>query len=182
MRELYERFDVSTVIVAGSCGAYFQVADQIVHMDRYVPKEITVYAKEQAQAFPLLSGPKPVETLPIFERIPAANRQVRAVERLKLKTGREGIQLQKEWIDLRYVEQLVDAEQVAALGYCMAYLEKHVFDQKKTVQEVVCEMINILEKKGLEAICEQGSKVAALAMPRQQELFACINRYRGLQL
>jgi hypothetical protein len=151
-------------------------------MDRYVPKEITAYAKEQAQAFPLLSGPKPVETLPVFQRIPAANRQVRATDRLKLKTGREGIQLQKEWIDLRYVEQLVDAEQVAALGYCMAYLEKHVFDKRKTVQEVVGEMMQLLEKNGLEGVCEQGSKVAALAMPRRQELFACINRYRGLQL
>ena len=38
IRELYEQYDISTVIVAGSSGAYFHIADTIVQMDKYVPK------------------------------------------------------------------------------------------------------------------------------------------------
>ena len=37
IRELYENYGISTVIVAGSSGAYFHIADTIVQMDKYVP-------------------------------------------------------------------------------------------------------------------------------------------------
>ena len=49
MRDLYENQGISTILVAGSSGAYFQVADVVIQMDRYVPKEITALAKEAAQ-------------------------------------------------------------------------------------------------------------------------------------
>ena len=41
IRELYEEYDISTVIVAGSSGAYFHIADSVIQMDRYMPKDIT---------------------------------------------------------------------------------------------------------------------------------------------
>ncbi len=52
IRELYENYGISTVIVAGSSGAYFHIADSIIQMDRYVPKDITVLAKERSREFP----------------------------------------------------------------------------------------------------------------------------------
>ena len=39
------------MIVAGSSGAYFHIADTILQMDRYEPKDITGYAKKEAEAF-----------------------------------------------------------------------------------------------------------------------------------
>ena len=48
IRELYENYGISTVIVAGSSGAYFHIADSIIQMDHYVPKDITVRAKKEA--------------------------------------------------------------------------------------------------------------------------------------
>ena len=45
VRGLYEDHGISSIIVAGSSGAYFQVADHILQMDRYMPKEITDFAK-----------------------------------------------------------------------------------------------------------------------------------------
>ena len=57
IRELYEKEGISTVIVAGSSGAYFHIADCIVQMDRYIPREITALAKKEAEQFPQLSGP-----------------------------------------------------------------------------------------------------------------------------
>ena len=38
MQYFYKKFGISTVLVAGSSGAYFQVADVIVQMDRYQSK------------------------------------------------------------------------------------------------------------------------------------------------
>ena len=52
IRELYDGYGISTVIVAGSSGAYFHVADTIIQMDRYVPKDITSYAKKEAESYP----------------------------------------------------------------------------------------------------------------------------------
>ena len=40
-RNLYERASVSTILVAGSSGAFFYIADHVIQMDNYHPVEIT---------------------------------------------------------------------------------------------------------------------------------------------
>lgn len=183
IRELYENGGISTVIVAGSSGAYFHIADTIIQMDRYVPKEITTMAKKEAEHFPALSGLEEKAESPLFERCPVQGKEFRGNDRIKMKTlGKEAVQINRETIDLRYVEQLADGEQVSALGYCVRYAQKHLLDGKHTVQQIVNLLEEKLYKDGLAGICESASGVANLAMPRQQEIFACLNRYRGLGL
>lgn len=183
IRELYERYDISTVIVAGSSGAYFHIADTIVQMDRYEPKEITAFAKKEAENFPALSGLEEPGADPVFNRCPKQSRGFRGNDRIKMKTfGREAVQINRETIDLRYVEQLTDSEQVSALGYCVKYAEQHLFDGKTTVQNVVQKLTEKMDKEGLAGLCESRSSVANLAAPRKQEIFACLNRYRGMEL
>ncbi|MCC6093557.1 MAG: ABC-ATPase domain-containing protein [Eubacterium sp.] len=41
MRELYEKKGISTILVAGSSGAFFREADTVIQMDRYEPKDVT---------------------------------------------------------------------------------------------------------------------------------------------
>lgn len=53
VRELYEKEGVSSIIVAGSSGSYFHIADTIIQMEQYEPAEITAFAKQEAAAFPL---------------------------------------------------------------------------------------------------------------------------------
>ena len=43
VRELYESYGISTILVAGSCGSYFHKADTILQMNRYEPMEITAF-------------------------------------------------------------------------------------------------------------------------------------------
>lgn len=183
IRELYDEYGISTAIVAGSSGAYFHIADCIIQMDRYVPKDITTLAKREAESFPMLSGPDEKAAAPVFTRCPGGNPVFRGNDRVKMKTmGREAVQINRETIDLRYVEQLVDSEQVSALGYCVKYAEKHLLDGRKTLQKVVEELENKIKKDGLGSLCESGSSVACLAAPRKQEIYACLDRYRGLKL
>ncbi len=96
--------------------------------------------------------------------------------------GREAVMINKETIDLRYVEQITDSEQVTALGYCMRYAQKHILDGRKDLRLVVDELEKVIEKGTLAALCESSSSVSCMAMPRRQEIFACFNRYRGLKL
>ena len=181
--ELYHRQGVSTSIVAGSSGAYFHAADCILQMDRYVPKDITAFAKQEAQAFPPVGGDLGPAPAPSFHRCPLPSPALKSGDRIKLKAmGRDGVSVNRENIDLRYVEQLSDEEQCAALGYCLLYAHQRLMDGRRTLRQVVDELDRLLEAKGLEGLCGGRAGVPFLARPRKQEIFACLNRYRGLKL
>ena len=183
IRQLRDGFGVSTILVAGSSGAYFHAADSILQMDRYVPRDITTLAKEEAAAFPLTAPPLEPAKAPDFHRCPKASPEFRPGERVKLKAlGRDGVSINRETIDLRYVEQLTDGEQAAALGYCLLYAQRHLLDGRRTLGQMVVELEHLMEQQGLAALCESPSAVPFLARPRAQEIFACFNRYRGLLL
>ena len=183
IQALYKEQGISTILVAGSSGAYFHVADRIIQMDRYLPRDITARAKQEALAFPPDgTAPKPAG-LPHLDRRPKASPEFRRGDRWKLKAlGRDGVSIQRETIDLRYVEQLTDSEQTAALGYCVLYAQRHLLDGKKTLRQVVDELDRLIQQRTLAGLCEGQSGIPFLARPRRQEIFACFNRYRGLNL
>lgn len=181
VRDLYEKYGISTVLVAGSSGAYFQIADQIIQMDKYVPREITELARNAAAKYPALNLPEEEPEDPSFDRKVRKNPGIRQKGRVKLKTmGRDAVMVGHETIDLRYVEQLVDNEQLNALGQIVRFLEEEIFDGKKTLGQAVQQVEGVLGKKGLAAICESNVIPGNLAMPRKQEIYACMNRYRKL--
>ena len=150
-------------------------------MDQYVPKDITAFAKKEASAFPVSLTASDFLP-PAFNRKCRCNGSLKRERRIKLKTmGKDGFSVNKELVELRYIEQIADAEQTTALSYCLLYLEMHIFDGKKTLQQAINELFAIIEKEGLAAITGGSYVRSGLAMPRRQEVFACINRYRNLQ-
>lgn len=182
MKEMYEKCDVSTILVAGSCGTYFEVADIILQMDHYVPKDITALAKDTAKEFPGLQYPEDEWKLPDYNRKPKKNPNVFHNGRIKIKTmGTDGFMLNHDMIDLRYVEQLVDTQISTCLGHMLKNMEETDMDGKKTLRELIDHLYCEIEKHGFEVICGK-SVPGNLAMPRRQEMFACMNRYRGLNM
>lgn len=183
IQELYEQYGISSVIVAGSSGAYFHVADSIIQMDRYVPRDITAYAKKEAERFPVLIEPRETAKQPAFDRKIRPSREFKDNDRIKMKTmAKDGVMVNKEMIDLRYVEQLADSEQLTALGYCVSYAQKRIFDGRRTLCQAVDELEAVMNEQGLSAICESRSSIASMARPRRQEIFACFDRYRSLKV
>ena len=189
-RFLYEKCGISSVLVAGSSGAYFHIADTVLQMDRYVPKDITEFAKKEAAAYAASAAQDrpavqqlPDPALPSFRRVPSCNMALRRDDRLKTRNrGTDDVQLGHENIDLRYLEQLADHEQTAALSCILALAEKNLLDGKKTMVQLVDAVCALMEEKGLEGLSTSGYLSTDLAMPRRQEIFACFNRYRGLKL
>lgn len=178
VRELYEKEGISTILVAGSCGSYFHKADLIIQMNRYEPVDITEYAKTQAKEFPLAQSENPTYKKSSHKRCPKASK--RADDRVKIKTtGLDTICINKENIDVRYIEQLVDSEQLNALGYMLAYAQKHLFDGKKTLLQITDELYEKIHRDGIESVCGLSYVPAGLALPRKQEFMAVVNRYRG---
>lgn len=181
--EIDRQLGISTVLVVGSSGSYFHKADWIIQMDRYRPKEITEYAKHEAMNYPAPEADIPAGKMPSFVRHPQVNRAVRDNDRVKVKhMGTDSVSVNRDNVDMRQVEQLVDSEQLAALGYILTYAEKNLFDGKRSLRAVVDEVWELVETRGLAAVCGGSYLPSNLALPRKQEIFACLNRYRGLNL
>lgn len=183
VRSLYTDLGISTVIVAGSSGSYFHVADRVIQMKEYVPYDITRKAKQAAEAFPSMTGEK--EPFPSFtkRRVPKPDPAIQKEDRVKLKAmGTSELMLCRECVELRYLEQLKDQEQTLALAYLLRYVEKKLFDGKKSLEEIGMLLEKQLREQGMESMFERGETIASLARPRKQEIMACINRYRRLGL
>lgn len=193
-RDLYEQEGISTILVAGSSGAFFYIADKILQMDCYRPIDITEHVKALCKEHtapriqaPGFRVPDYRRTLPACQRSKSRGRDYRGSrtggdsrhEHMKLKTfGRDSFSLDKETVDLRYVEQLADAEQTCALAHLLRFGLEQVIDGKRTVRQIVQILCDTLEKKGWDPFC--GSYIpCGLAKPRKQEIFACLNRFRG---
>jgi predicted ABC-class ATPase len=181
VQNIYESQGISTILVAGSSGSYFHAADHIIQMDQYLPVDITDYAKEIAKDFPYEMVNLP-NKLPDFSRVFSCNHALKKERRLKIKTlGKDSLLINKDQVDLRYVEQITDSEQTAALGRCLLCLEMKIFDGKKTLTQAIDELYRMIETKGLGAILEGSYVPCGYALPRKQEIFACVNRYRKLK-
>lgn len=180
VRELYERWGISTILVAGSSGSYFRKADCVIQMNRYQPAEITALAKKEAAEFSLASEEVKQADTPSFRRVVKRDAAFAKEERIKMKTlGLEGFSVNRETVDLRYVEQLSDPQQITALAYMIKYLKLHSFDGSRTVQEAVEKLYGEIAAKGFSAF--YGPDLPGnLALPRKQELYAALNRCREL--
>jgi len=183
VQELSSKYGISTVLVAGSSGSYFHKADCIIQMDHYLPKDITEFAKKETAGFPLPEEPLSPAPEPSYIRTVKSDNSFRKNDRIKIKTqGKDSVLINRDTIDLRYVEQLTDTEQLGTLGQLMKYAQLHLFDNKRTLGDSAEELWKILQQKGISAICEGSYVPGGYAMPRKQEIYACLNRYRALRL
>ena len=196
--DLYKKAGISTILVAGSSGAFFHIADTIIQMDNYVPKDITASVKKLCCQYPLPSVSVTDFQLPHSHRImsrPAeSSKRLRhnsrgnhsdsdatRPERLKTRiSGTDSFSLGKQKIDLRYTEQLIDTEQTAALGLLLKYAVEHLADGRRTLPEIVQFLWKNLSLHGLSFFTENQKISCGYATPRIQEIYACLNRYRGL--
>lgn len=185
VRDLYEKVGISTILVAGSSGAFFHVADTIIQMDAYRPKDVKMSVEALLPEYPpadLCSNAEPF-TLPTEKRMFVMERKIKRhgrgerEERIKTKVmGTDGFSIEHNIVDLRCVEQLIDTEQTAAL----AAILKHIVKKGSIcmeMQELVAEINTLLKKKGMAAFVE-GALSCGYAYPRKEEIYLMLNRFR----
>lgn len=192
-RALYENLGISTILVAGSSGAFFHIADTVIQMDCYEPVDITDKAKMLCKEFPIMEEKAKPFVIPQSQRIMEKDRdgatkrrdyrsgavKTNAPEQLKLKRlGADSFAIGKQTVDLRYQEQLIDGEQTAALGLLLKYAVEHLVDGERTIAEIVELLQKKLEEEGMQAVAERGEISGGYVVPRKQEIYACFNRYR----
>ena len=190
IRDLYEKAGVSTILVAGSSGAFFHVADTVVQMDKYIPVEITEKAKEAASSPDFGSGSVSASAdvyrasrfrLPSELRVPSKNNALLREGRVKTKLlSNNSFLLSHDEVDLRGLEQLVDREQAASLAQILKYMELHLIDGRTPFEEVVDRILALIDSRGLEELFDGSTVRCGLASVRRAEIAGMLNRYRKL--
>jgi len=179
IRSLYEDHKISTVIVAGSCGDYLAEADVVLRMDHYRVKDVTEQAERLIEknhcVIPREAFPKLPFNTSWNVRIPRDK-----YNDYKIKVnGTDGIILNYETIDVRYLEQVTDSGQCIALGLMIRELMMSDVYRKMNKRQAVEAVFEKVKRNGLAAITPKGYSCGHPVMPRPQELFACMNRIRG---
>jgi len=189
MRQLYDAKGVSTILVAGSSGAYFEVSDCILQMKEYEPADITEKAKKisvgsDTHGLTGAGASAPPDELTDWRdlRIPQANKNVTESRKVKVKSaGTDAVILNHESVELRFVEQVVDSEQTNLLGVMLRFLEENRFNGRTSLEDCVNAVYKSYSSQSFEAVTS-GQIPGNLANVRVQELWAMVNRYRGLKL
>ncbi len=184
VQQLFNGHGVSTILVMGGSGDYFDVADTVIAMHNYIPYNVTEQARLVAQEIATgrqSEGGKQFGQ--ITPRIPIPNsldpsRGKRDV-RLKVRDLDE-VAFGNEDIDLGAVEQIVSNDQLRAIALAMVYAKQHYINGKKTLPEILNAVMVDIETQGLNILTPypQGD----LALFRPLELAAALNRLRTLQV
>ena len=199
VRDLWEKAGVSSVIVAGSSGSFFSIADAVVQMDRYRALDVTDRAREtcerlnapetpRAAGFALPDGERPCR-LPIRDARAATGRgrgrggrpdERREARAPKAKAlGTDEVRVGDGMADLRLVEQLIDPEQVTAIARLVALAaEQGLLDGTRTSAEVAGKLVCAIERNGWEAVLGHTHVSCGMALPRTSELAAALFRWR----
>ncbi len=184
VKPLYDDYQVSTILIVGGSGDYFDVADHVLMMDEYVLQDVTTKAHDIAKNTGVQKPYHHSEHFgTITQRTPltASFNSKGKDGRFKVK-GRTTILYNKEPIDLAAVEQLVDTSQTNCLALMLAYYQRHLLNDTTTLSQAVRQLYQHIDTHGLAAISPYQGHPGNLALPRPQEFYAALNRYRGLQI
>jgi predicted ABC-class ATPase len=187
IRQLYQDYGVSTILVMGGSGDYFDVADTVIALEGFVPVEVTEKARAIAQQYATDRTAEGGETFGILRpRIPLPKRwdsprdepdarspklKARDVDELVFGT---------ETLDLSAVEQIVDVGQLLAIGAALTFIQDSYLDGRRNLTAIVDEFMEELSAGKLDMLTlhPQGD----LAMFRAFELAAVVGRLRSLRI
>lgn len=185
-REIYEKNGISTIIVVGSSGDYFSIADNVIMMDEYRVLDVTKKAKEISK-----NSIENGNNIDInkdnyslnFNRVLLKNSFKEGYKGVKIKSvGKEALLYNKSEINLRYLEQIVDKSQVNTIGEIIKYIKENTVNDKLNLHDVVDKVIEDIKKKGLTVVSSKKGGGGNLATVRKHEIMAALNRFRELKI
>jgi predicted ABC-class ATPase len=184
VQKLFADQGVSTILVMGGSGDYFDVADTVIMMENYQPHCVTEQATEIARkhassrideggdAFGEVTPRQPLKDG--FD--PSRGKREVKIDAKGLRTILYG----STSIDLSYLEQLVDRSQTRAIGLMIHYYADRCLESAPSLKEGIEMVMRAVQEQGLD--CLLPYTVGNLAMPRSFELSGAINRMRTLQV
>ena len=183
VKQLYRDLGISTILVMGGSGDYFEVADQVIGLNNYRPENLTEQAKEINSRF---ENRRAIEGGDSFGKVNPRSPKAQSInpekgkKPKKIKTlHKQALQFGHYTIDLSSVEQLTDSSQTTAIGEALVYAKKYM-DGQRSLNEILDRIFHDISEKGLNVI--GNAKSGNYAMVRRFELAAAINRLRSLEV
>lgn len=183
VKQLYIDKNISTVLVLGGVGDYFDVSDRVIQMINYQAFDMTAMAHKIASRVEIKRDiDNKNDPIDVRQRIPLAN-SISAIN----KYGKFSIYAQdvhrlnfgNDIVDLADVEQLTELSQTKALGYAIDYAKRYM-DSNMTLNEIVKRVLSDIEDKGIDIISDNIS--GHFACFREFELAFAINRLKGVDV
>jgi predicted ABC-class ATPase len=183
IRQLYDERGVSTVLVMGGSGDYFDVADHIIHMIEFIPQDVTEKAHEICENFPTGRAHEGGKGFGSFtQRIPLADSLDPYNEYHKIRIGASDphkLIFGKTTVDLSDVEQIIERAQTKAIGRAIYYARKYM-DGEKAIREIIHLVMDDIDKNTIDILDKR--LTGDLARFREQEFAAALNRLRGFDV
>ncbi len=181
-RQLYQELGVSTVLVVGGAGDYFDVADTVIGMRRYLPNDLTAAAREIAANFRTDRRHEGGRWTPIRERrLEPASIDARKGKKsvsIKVQTPTR-VLFGTEELELSALEQLVEEGQVRAIGQAMVHAAERWLDGQRTLRGALDSLMEEVRDAGLGVI--DSRQIGDYAQFRIFELAAALGRLRSLR-
>ena len=183
VESLYSNKGISTILVSGGIGDYFDVSNVIIQMKNYNPVDVTDKASEISRSASNKRLPEGKEhQISINERAPVKDcidpynnynkKSIYSTEMNRINFG-------KNIIDLTDLEQLIELSQTKAIAEAIWYINKY-FDGKMPLKEIIHQLMSDIEKNGLDILSNKAS--GYFAGFRGLELAFAINRLRALKI
>eukprot|EP00123_Amoebidium_parasiticum_P010244 comp19980_c0_seq1/m.24394 comp19980_c0_seq1/g.24394 ORF comp19980_c0_seq1/g.24394 comp19980_c0_seq1/m.24394 type:complete len:451 (-) comp19980_c0_seq1:35-1387(-) len=179
VRSLYTDHGVSTILVIGGSGDYFDVADAVIMMDSYMPRDVTAEAKKVAAEMPNdpsvlgLTGGKfggGRARMPLGHSIVPGKVSVRAMDTVSYGDIT---------IDLSAVEQIVETGQTRAIADSISYLrQRYMEGVPRTLSTLLAQLERDFDESGLDVLSDW--YLGTYTRPRMLEVAAALNRLRTL--
>lgn len=181
-RQLSRENGVSTVVVVGGSGDYFDVADTVIAMRKYLPEEVTSRAREVAEELPTHRQEEGGAWRSLRPRAPEPSSidPSRGRRHLSIRVrSRDRVDFGSETVDLGGVEQIVETAQTRAIAYAIAWARAGLLDGHTDMRGALCHVMEAIQREGLEAVHPYA--IGELAAFRPLELAAFLNRLRTVE-
>ena len=189
VRELYDSLGVSTVLVMGGSGDYFDVADHVIKMQDFCPHDMGQKVMDLVHMHPTerqVERPEPFGQ--VTARIPQAEsfHASRGHRKVKIDAqARDLLVYGSDTVDLRYIDQLVETSQTRAVGHAIYLATRSLMSDSDSLQDIVEGLEHIFDKNGLDTLdpfYRKGYHPGNFSRPRKYEISAAINRLRTVEL
>ena len=183
VRSLSEDAGVSTLLVIGGSGDYLDVADRVLAMIRYHPRDLTAEARAVAADHPTgrLAAEAPARW-PLRHRFPDPRsvRPGRGRRERHIKVqGRTAVAFGNDRIELAGVSQIVSWAQTRAIALAVARSRTYM-GAGAAMEDVLTALEAELARGGLDVL--DPGRPGDLAQPRMQEVGAALSRLRSLRV
>lgn len=179
---LYTEAGVSTVLVVGGSGDYFDVADRVIAMREYRPSDETEAARRVARELPAVRSAEGGEWHSIRSRrvmpgsidpsLPQRDESIRILALDRVLFGRERV-------DLGALEQVVEVGQTRAMAHALARARTRALDGALPLTSAIRAIMDEVEDAGVGVV--HPHEIGELAAFRGVELAAFLNRLRTLR-